>query len=214
MIAPLEWQQLAGLIEEWWPGEFDEPKANAWRIALDDFDAAEVLGALKMLLARGGTFRPSVAELIGEIRRDPTKPTFEEAYQLIYGPRGVMRATPRPGGRYDNEAAMLKARNDARLERAQQLHPLVAEFVYRYGVDRLSRLEVDDPDYGQLRLKDLRDAWDRHCEAMEGRDVAELVAGQAGRLRGLGRFDPLRALPASGRRSSGAELALVDREAV
>ena len=186
-----EWDGLSLFIEAWWPGEFPDVMAEAWRAALGDFDREAVLSALKARLARGDRWRPAVSEVVAEIRKDPTKPTFEEAQTLIYGRGGVLKARPEPGQRYANEAAMLGARDDAAQARACELHPLLASFVERYGVARLRNLELGDPEWGQVRLRELREAWDRHCEAMEDRDVAELVAGRRGELAA---FDPLRAL--------------------
>lgn len=121
MLSPAEWESLSLLIEEAWPGEFDDHAAKAWRVLLDDFNAAEVLRALKACVAHGGTFRPSVAEVVGEIRRDPSRPTFDEAYRMIYGPGGVL-GVKRSGA---------------------TISPWVTGFVQRYGIDRLRFLEVD-----------------------------------------------------------------------
>jgi hypothetical protein len=51
---------------------------------------------------------------------------------------------------------------------------------------------LDDPDYGELRRKELRGGWDRHVEAFDGRNVALLAAGP--RHAGLRQLDPLAAL--------------------
>lgn len=191
MITPEQWETLCLLIEEGWPGEFDDSAAKAWRLFLDDYDAEQVLVAVKSLVARGGRFRPSVAELVAQIRHDPSTPTFEEAYRLIYGARGVLRARPSETSFRDG-SAMARAYHEARLARAHELHPLVATFVERCTPDWLGALEVNHPDYSELRRKELREAWDRHCEAMDGRDVAALASG---RRRGeLARLDPLAAL--------------------
>lgn len=193
MIEPDEWASLCLIIEEGWPGEFTDAAEQAWRLLLDDYDAGQVLAAVKGLVARGGAFRPSVAEVVAEIRRDPSRPTFEEMCWLVFGPGGILKARPAPGGRYDNEAHMLKARDDAALDRAREFHPLVSSFVERFGVARLRTLDLEDPEYGELRRRDLREAWDRHREAMEGREVTALVAGRRDGLRAL---DPLAAVGA------------------
>jgi hypothetical protein len=86
---------------------------------------------------------------------------------------------------------MLQARSHSAVGRAYALHPLLGDFVERYGVHRLRMLPVDDPDYGELRRRELREAWNRHREATEERDVAALASRRRGELR---RFDPLRSL--------------------
>jgi hypothetical protein len=197
-IKPDEWETLCLLLEEGWPGEFTEATARAWRLLLDDFSAEQVLVAIKSLVARGGTFRPSVAEVTAAIRKDPSAPTFTEAYALIYGKGGVIRARPKYAGRLITD----EDRNRAMLDRASELHPLVAAFVNRYGLHRLRMLEVDDPEYGELRRKELAGEWDQFCEAMEGRDVAALVSGRRGEI---GRFDPMSVL--------GAKPAQIEQEA-
>ena len=68
-------------------------------------------------MARGQVFGPTPGEIVSMIRMDPSQPTPEEAYQMIYGPRGVMRARAKPGGSYANEAAMIGAHDDAKVAR-------------------------------------------------------------------------------------------------
>lgn len=193
MIGGDEWDSMCLLIDEGWPGEFTDTAATAWRVFLDDYEPDQILRALKTLVARGGTFRPSVAEVVAEIRRDPSKPTAEEAYQMIYGPGGVIKARLAPGGSYGSEAEMLGARDQAKVDRAWELHPLLGDFVERFGIRRLVMLPVDDPEWGEKRREEVRAAWDRHCDAMDGRDAAAIAAGR-GRRGGLGRLDPMAAL--------------------
>lgn len=76
MISELQWSAIAALIAEWWPGEFSDDAERAWFIAVEAFDAQHVTDALRALLMRGSRFRPSVAELLGELRADPSAPTF------------------------------------------------------------------------------------------------------------------------------------------
>jgi hypothetical protein len=181
-----EWDSLCLLLEEGWPGEFGEGARGAWRVMLNDYTVEEVFRAIKGLVARGGKFRPSVAEVVAEIRQDPSSPTFEECYQLIYGRGGVLRARP-------ERATVIRPEDVSRAqkERLEDVHPLVRSFVERQGLGRLERLELNDPVWGELRRKELREAWDAHCEAMEGRDVAALVSGRRGEI---GRFDPMAVL--------------------
>lgn len=139
-------------------------------------------------------FPPSAAELLGLARHDPSTPTFVEAYRLIYGTRGVLRARPRETS-WPDEGERGRAYRQAAYDRAAEMHPLVASFVVRYGVNRLRMLEVDHPDYGDLKRKDLEAAWMAHCEAMDGRDLAA-IAQPPRSGEGLRQFDPLAALGA------------------
>lgn len=173
MIAPAEWETLCLLIEEGWPGEFDDAAAKAWRVFLDDYEPEEVLVALKALVARGGRFRPSVAEVVAQIRQDPSRPTFEEAFQQLYGPGGIFGFT-RSG---------------------VVISPWVLKFADRYGRDRLRLLAVDDPDEGKWARKELAEAWDRFLEATEGRDIAQIATRST---RGLKRVDALAVIESGG----------------
>lgn len=137
-------------------------------------------------------FPPSAAELAALARRDPSTPTFAEMLRLVFGSRGALAAARRPlTGNFANEVEMLQARARAAEARAAELHPLVASFVDRYGLDRLAALDLDDEQYGPLRRRELIQEWDRHCEAMEGREVAAIARGHRDRPHQL---DPLSAL--------------------
>lgn len=208
MIAE-DWTIISGLIDEWWPGKFDASAGAAWYVALEGFDASDVIAALKGRLARGGTFRPSVAEVVGEIRRDPSEPTFDEALTLI---RSAFKAGRRPlRGDFSGEAQMIGAREEAVRASARELHPLVAAFVARCS--DLSRLEDEigemaGGEYAGARRRELEQRWEAHVEALEGRDIASIAAGR--RRGSLGRLDPLAALSI---RAGAGELAAASEAA-
>lgn len=196
MIAPDEWDTLCLLIEEGWPGEFTDASAVAWRLLLDDYDAAQVLMALKALVARGGTFRPSVAELVAQIVQDPDEPTFAEMIQSIFGPGGVLAARTAVRKPWWEAGERERLNDEAALERAAGMHRLIAGFVRDQGLAGLRRLHVDNAEWGAARRKQLANAWEEFCDRAKTRDIAALVSGP--RRGRLGRFDPLRALPAVG----------------
>jgi hypothetical protein len=136
-------------------------------------------------------FPPSAPELAALARRDPSAPTFAESYNAIYGPRGVLRARPpyQDGGWSGNE--LQAASDELALKRADQCHQLLGAFVRAYGLERLRLLEVDDPDYGEIRRKELRADFEQYVAANEHRELAALAAGRRG---SLGRLDPHAAL--------------------
>lgn len=193
MINPDEWETICLLVDEGWPGEFTDTAATAWRVFLDDYEPEQVLAAIKALVARGGTFRPSVAQVVAQIRSDPSTPTFDEALVLI---RSALRAGRGPlRGDYSTEAQMIAGREEMVRAAARTLHPLVAAFVVRCG--DLSRLgdevaELAAGDYAGARRRDLQLRWEAHVEALDGRDVAAIASGP--RRDGLQRLDPLAAL--------------------
>ncbi|MGH2870298.1 MAG: hypothetical protein ACRDNK_22360 [Solirubrobacteraceae bacterium] len=190
-MTPEEWETICLLIEEGWPGEFTDASAAAWRVFLDDYQPEQVLTALKMLVARGGRFRPSVAEVVEQIRSDPGKPTFDEALALI---RTALRAYNLPlHGDFETERQMLHARERKVLERADGMHPRVVSFIDRRSVGRLMDevAEIEDERWGTRNRRDLQAAWEEHCDACEGREVAVLARSGRGKLAPL---DPLAAL--------------------
>ena len=193
MIESREWDALCLLIEEAWPGEFDDRAAKAWRLLLDGYTAMQVSDAITGLLARGGTFRPAVSEIIAEIRRDPGKPTFAEACMLIFGRGGVLRARTQVRKASWEAGERDRLDDEAGWQRAGELHPMVGAFVRSQGLDRLRSLRLDDPEYGAARRKQLAVEWEEFADANETRDVAGVVAGRSGRGE-LGRVDPLCAL--------------------
>jgi hypothetical protein len=188
----LDWQAFAALMRRAWPGEFSDDDRRVYRLLLDDVEPPDAIAALRRLLHAGQRFRPSVAELLEAIRVDPSRPTFDEVLQLIYGSRGILAARPERST-FDDAGARQRAYNEAALRRAADIHPLVASFVQRHGIQRLRELPLHDPNYGEVRRRDLEAAWERHVEAFDGRDVAQLAAGGSHRPE-LRRLDPLAVL--------------------
>jgi hypothetical protein len=193
-----QWATLFDLLDNGWPGELEPKQADAYRVLLDRSDPARVWEAVNALAHAGDhhRFRPTPVEILGAVRRDPGRPTFEEAFQSIFGPRGVLRARPMVR-RYLDEAERKRMHDEAALTRAATLHPLIGGFVARQGLDRLRHMPVDapgttdGPGEGHWARKELREAWDRHVDASDGRELAVLASG--GRL-GLRQLDPLAAL--------------------
>jgi hypothetical protein len=197
-----EWMTISMLLDKGfkWREPFGVAHATTYRVLLDGYDAEQIAGGLRKLIARGQVFGPTPGELVALINEDPSRPTFIEAYRLIYGKGGILRARPTVSTWPDN-AAKERDYDLAARERAAAMHPLVAAFVERYGISRLRLLEVDHDDYGELNRKDLEAHWDRFCEAVQDRRVAAIAAPRRG--EGLAKLDPLSAL---GVRSPAAEL--------
>ncbi len=176
-------------------GEFTADAASDYRLLLDTVEPAAAIAAVRELIHKGQVFRPKPGEIAPLCRQDATVPTFDEAYKLIFGPRGALRARPAAGEVYrgDTHAEAERARQQSRtaavLERADAMHPLIRSFLEVQGVERLLALPVEDPDYGELRRAELREAWDRHVAVGETRQVAALASGQNPR-----QLDPLAAL--------------------
>lgn len=169
-----QWTTFCALLEEWWPGDFDESARAAWRVALDGTAPADVSRAAQVLLLKGNRFRPSASEFLAELRRDPSALTFDEALILI------RRAL---GRSYTVQEAMDELAS----------YPVVQSFAFRQGVDRLRLLPIDDPEWGEKHRRTLDDAWQRHVETTDDREIGALVEG--GSLRQLDPLASLRLVP-------------------
>lgn len=190
------WQPVAAALLGSWPNQVaawgrEAIAAYCHELAARGLDPGQALTAIRSCPATQA-FPPSAAELAALGRRDPSQPTPEEAHRLIYASGGVLRARVPAGVEFDNEAHMLAARDQAAVQRAGELHPRLGSFVAAVGVEWLRSLNVGDERHGELRRKDFRDAWLRHCEAREGREVVAIASG-AGR-GGLRQLDPLAVL--------------------
>jgi len=185
-----EWEMFCALLEEAWPGEFDDEARTSWKILLDDIEPATAISAVKRLLYSGRKFypRPAVSDVLAEIRTDPSLPTFDEAWLLIE--RAMVR-TQTPSGLFETPGDMAKAHNELILAALDQHHPAIRSFAERQGLDRLRALQVDDPQWGEKTRRELRETWERHLEATDGREVAALASG---RPDGLKQLDPLASL--------------------
>ena len=165
-----QWETFCALMDEWWPGDFGGGARAAWRVALDAVEPAVAAETATRLLHKGQKFRPSASEFLFAVRRDPGQPTWDEAYHLIFGRKGILAAW-----------------SDKRLqaERVNAAHSLVRSFVERQTIERLMSIPVDDPEWGAKNRKDLEDKWAAHVEAMDSREVAALAAGSRDGLRQL-----------------------------
>jgi hypothetical protein len=214
-----EFSAAAFILGGSWPGEFSaNDEASYWHM-LSEFEAADVMRALKAMRSR--RFRPTPGELADALSAKAGIPSFDEMIRLVFGPGGVLAArAPRRGvspaevlaaweaGAPDPGETVgpligqshAEAIDAAQLERAATLHPLVASFVARQGLQRLRGYNVSDsaaggPDGKRTDTwdrKELREAWAEHLDVQDGREVAALAAGTG--AHGLRALDPLAAL--------------------
>ena len=186
-----------------WPGTIttwgaDAIDAYLYVLQARGLTAEQTLTAIGTWPA-GSDFPPSAPNLAAKALEDPSRPTFAEMLWLV---QRALKAWNQPRtGSFDNEAAMLKVSERAVLDRAATMHPLVASFVDRTGVERLQREvgELADEQYGSVRRRDLERAWAEHCDTQDRRERFALAAGRSGRGQ-LGRFDPLASIVEGGRR--------------
>jgi hypothetical protein len=188
-----DWKAAAAALLGSWPSLVASWGREAIQAYVVELEARGVTPdqALEAIRTTDATFPPSAGEIAQLARRDPAEPTFAEACTLIFGRGGVLRA--RTGIRKASweEGERDRLNDEAAWQCAGRMHPLIGAFVRSQGLDRLKRLNLDDPEYGGARRKQLADDWEAFAEAHETRDIAALLAGRRGELA---RFDPLRAL--------------------
>ena len=164
-----QWTTFCALLEEWWPGDFDDAARAAWRVALDGMEPDLASETAQRMLLQGRKWRPSVSEFLADARKDPSQPTFDETLILL---RKAMKAADP-------------------FERLGREHPLIGSFVQRQGWDRLRLLPLDDPDWGEKTRRELEAKWVEHCDTTDHREVASLASGDRDGPRKL---DPLSSL--------------------
>lgn len=179
-----------GTITQWGRDAFD---AYLYVLQARGLSADQVIRAVGTWPA-GVDFPPSAPNLAAAALRDPATPTFDEAVILI---RRAFRAGRRPlTGSYDTEAQMIGAREEMVREAARAMHPSVASFVERCS--DISRLEDElaemtgDGEHAGARRHEMEQRWQRHRDAIAGREVLALATGR-GRT-GLRQLDPLAAI--------------------
>jgi hypothetical protein len=162
-----QWDAIGLLLDQGWPGEFPPEAQGAYRVLLEGFDPEQILAAIRVLVRRGGRFRPSASELAGELQSDPGRPTWGEAFRLLFASRGLLTVRP--------EAFAI--------ERAEERHPLLAAFIRQEGYDRLRTLAVHDPDWGERTRRELEQAWKSLGERADHRLASGMALDEVGRPR-------------------------------
>lgn len=157
-----EFKPLAVKIEAWWPGSrWDKAMIAVLFEELERFDFAQVRAAGE-LLKREHTvpFAPSTGEWLRVLERgsQAERPSFDEAYPTIY------RAAAK--------------------QQLPEAHPLIIGFIEWQGLSRLGSLQLDHPRHGELVRKQLHEAWDRHVENFDGRQIAAIASGAGPRRLG------------------------------
>lgn len=130
------------------------------------------------------THPPSVPELAGLARKDPSAPTFDEVLRALYGNGrggviGLLWSCPGDRGM------------PAAVDRLAGEHKLVQDFARAVGSDWLRSLDpLGDGQYAGVDRKKLEHSWREFLGRHDERDVAALAAGRRnGRLRSV---DPAR----------------------
>ena len=173
-----EWDGFSLLLEKWWKGEFSDADQTAWKYALDDVDPKLAVATLKLMLRRGETWRPSVAEFVAAMEGQLAPAlSFDEAWPGIYAAMSRYNPLDPMAVTHTLERVAMTAGGEC-----------AAGWLSAFGVGRLALEPVDDPAFGGAVLKRLRDSWVEMTGRPEQRD--RLVRGLGEARRGeLGRVD-------------------------
>ena len=173
-MTAAEWSELAVLLENGWPGEFDEFREAAYFALLGDFDGAAVQSAIVGLAHEGCRFRPSAAEIAAVCARPPwERLSWPEASRLLFA---ALSRHYDPIRGVDGMAAIAEL---------HEIHPAVALFAAAQGARTLATEPVDDPDIGGAVRKRLEEAWDLHTIQIEDRWRRGVALDPAGDAIGL-----------------------------
>lgn len=190
------WAQVTQVLLGSWPSQVATWGREGIAAYVAELQARGVSAAAAIVAVRSSSsaFPPSAGELAELARRDPDDPLWPEVQQLIFGRGGVLAARTQvrkgwwePGERdaLDDEEAS---------KRAASLHPLIAAFVESQGVERLRRLDLADPEFGEARRRTLAREWEEFCDVTERREIAAVVRRRVG--GGLRSLNPAGSLPA------------------
>lgn len=170
-----EWEVIAGVLEECWPGEWTERTGPAYRMMLDSYPAEQVAAALRVWTRRGEKWRPSAGELVGLLTEDAEAPTWAEAFAAIFNVGGIISRWQRHGWSHGTRT---------------EYHELIEAFVEAQGVARLAMIPVNDETWGEKRRADLGREWEEFLDrarSRQERGLPLLTGGRpAGELRRLG----------------------------
>ena len=85
-----EFAQVAVVLDQCWPGDFDETAEAAYYALLRDLPVGTVENALLRL--RSAKFRPSVSEIVGAVGITPQRERLERQRDWCVGRYGVEKA--------------------------------------------------------------------------------------------------------------------------
>ena len=170
-----EWETIALLIENCWRGEFDDTRSASYLTMLQQFDHGQVMAALRILTERGKPFVPSVPEIVQAIRdaSEPALPAFSEVWAAL---QTAMRE---------------RSVDDAVKVMGERCGPVAAAFMESEGVGRLKHIEFFNPDFGEMRVKELEHRWSDFSARADDRARLGLALGAGARREGQGGFGRL-----------------------
>jgi hypothetical protein len=184
-----DWGAVCFFIDQGW-GDFDQDRRDGYAFFLKGFEKDEALGALKLIAEQGKPFLPRPPEIVAAIRSTQVRPvpSWSEAWAAL---RRAMAARDEQRG----------------YELLNAAHPVLGRFMEMEGGWQEMRLQpFFDPDYGAVRVRDLKARWEEFVDVARERLRQGLALGATAARRGVGpaRLDaamlvePLRPAPQIG----------------
>jgi hypothetical protein len=174
-VTAEEWIPVARKLRNCWRGDFSDEMAGDYFDMLASFPGEVVEGAVKALVLDPKPWVPAVPEIIGQIRKmvEPPVPAWPEVRNALL--RALSVGAKRNYFASDEEKQVKAVRW---LE--EKIHPVVARFFEMETYERLARIEWDDPEYGMLREKELRERWEEFIDVARARMERGLALEAAG----------------------------------
>jgi hypothetical protein len=185
-----EWAAIEAILQDCWPGEFDERAGLAWRAMLGDEDPISVLRAFKSLaLSADDAFRPSVNEVLREVHHREGLGA-SRAYDVLYArPGGIAYAQVRSDKAFWEPGERETANRELRRDLVAAAEPKIQAFVAEEGLDHivLDRPVHDDADgHNGARRHRFDEAWAAFSDRYDRGEARMIAAGRRNELDGRG----------------------------
>lgn len=148
-----QWIKLSYLVQNGWPGEWDDDKSATYFEFLRGHEAQAVLAALHRMAQEAKPYRPTPTEIIGAINSmsadEETLPSWTEAWATIL--KGLKARDLEQGRAY-----------------VEKVHPVLLAFMDTEGWDKL-RYAPFFGDHGALEQERLRQRWEAFCQVAKDR---------------------------------------------
>lgn len=184
-----EWAAIEAILQDCWPGEFDERAGLAWRAMLGDEDPVSVLQAFKTTaMITDEPFRPSVNTILREIHHRPGLGA-QRAFEVIYGPGGIAFAQVRSSKAFWEPGEREDATRQLRRDLVEAAEPKIRAFIEDQGLDRivLDRPVFDDADgHNGARRHRFDEAWSEFSDRFDRGEARLIASGRRSELDGRG----------------------------
>lgn len=177
-----EWMAVCFLIEQAFKGDFDDNKRAVYRRFLGGMPLPQVEAAVYALAEEGQEWLPAAGQILIKARTVAEEPVpgWTEVYRWLMR---AQAAAPREAGFTASDTEKTRA-GAAWLE--GRCHAVVARFYEAEGFGRLSRIQFGDEEYGELRIKELRERFEEFVGVAKERLANGMALAAVGERAELG----------------------------